>query len=624
MSEREVAGVARAAQHAVHVLPHAPHVIARFLGPALERMAPEADSTQLLVMTPDADTALAVAEVARTISDRSPAPIVPITGAARGTRLIGSRPVGALAATPGTVVSMLRSSSVKLDGVRAVVVAWADEIFDAREGESLEILLAEVPKEASRIVVTDQLTPEVEAFIERHLRRASRVAAADVAEAGTELPIRYVTTATASRRAALRRLLDELDPPSAVVIAHDAGGLAEARQAVAALGYVGDETVRVVSEPIAEATALVVLYDLPTSPADLVQIASAAPANVVALVTPRQLPALRRLTTGSVEPLDLSHAPARAKSRDDRLRAALRAELQASFPAREVMALEPLLAEFDGLEIAAAALRLFERDRVERPRRVEAERPVARSEDRIADRADRADRPSRPERPERGERAAAPRGQSEFTRIFLSIGERDGVRPGDIVGAIAGESGVSSERIGKVIIRDGHTIAEVAAGDADTVIEKMNGVSLKGRRLTARVDDRPAREPRAGDREVRGGREGRSGPRAGGRGGFGDRGRDRPAREGGARGGRFSREGRPPRPFGRGRDDAGERAERRPRRDDAGGEQRPRRDDDRPRGRAGFRDRDEGRVPRAAREREEWSERADRVRNARRPRRDDT
>ncbi|HEX6050206.1 MAG TPA: DbpA RNA binding domain-containing protein, partial [Gemmatimonadaceae bacterium] len=449
---------------------------------------------------------------------------------------------------------------------------------------------------ASRIVVTDRLTPEVEAFIERHLRRASRMGAVEQAEPPTDLSIRYVTTSAGARRTALRRLLDELDPPSAVVVAHDAGGAAEARQAIAALGYVDEETVRVVTEPVSEPTALVVLYDLPTTAAEVSHLATAEVASVVALVTPRQVPALRRLTAGAVEPLDLSQAPAKARARDDRLRAAIRAELQAEFPAREVMALEPLLAEFDGLEIAAAALRLFERERSEhRAPRVDAARPMSRSEDRPRE---------RPERPER----TPSRGQAGFTRIFLSIGERDGVRPGDLVGAITGETGITSDRVGKLEIRDSHTIAEVASADAATVIEKMNGVSMKGRRIAARVDDRPA--PRAREEGRGAPREGRSGPRTG-RGGFGDRGRDRPPREGGSREGRFSREGRPGRGFGRGREDAGER--------------RPRRDgDDRPRARGGFRDRpDEGRVPRAAREREEWTERADRVRNARRPRRDE-
>ena len=602
MSEREGSGVARAAQHAVHVLPHAPYVIARFLGPALERVAPDAESTQLLVVTPDADTALAVAEVARAISDQSPAPVVPITAAGRGARLLGSRGIPAIAATPTTLVGLLRSSSVKLDQVRAVVVAWADEVFTAGEQEQLEVVLGEVPKDASRIVVADQLTPDVEAFIERHLRRASRLGAGEAAAPEADLSIRYVTTASTARRSALRRLLDELDPPSAVVIANDAGGADEARRAVAALGYVGDETVRVVTEPVAEPTALVVLYDLPASAAEIAQIAAGEAANVVALVTPRQIPALRRLTAGTVEPLDLSQAPGKARARDERLRAAIRAELQSGFPAREIMALEPLVAEFDGLEIAAAALRLFERERTEaRPRRVDVERPVARPEE-------RADRPERPTT----SRAASP----GFARVFLSIGERDGIRAGDLVGAITGEAGITSDRIGKLDIRETHTIAEIASDDAASVIEKVNGLSLKGRRIAARVDDRPAPRSREGARTGGGSREGRGGgrdARAGGRGapgGFRDRDRDRPPRGAGSREGRFSREDRPSRGFGRDRDDARER--------------RPRRDDDRPRGRGGFRDRgDEGRVPRAAHEREEWSERADRVRHARRPRRDE-
>ena len=565
---------------------------------------------QLLVVTPDVDTALAVGEVARAISDRSPAPVVPITAAGRGARLLGTRGIPAIAATPATVVSLLRNSAVKLDGLKAVVVAWADEVFAAREEDALEVVLGEIPKDASRIVVADQLTPEVEAFIERHLRRASRTGMSETTSSEVALPIRYVTTDSSGRRSALRRLLDELDPPSAVVIANDAGGAEEARRAVSALGYVGDETVRVVTEPVTEPTALVVLYDLPASAADVAQIAAGETVNVVALVTPRQLPALRRLTSGVVEPLDVSHAPAKARARDERLRAAIRAELQSGFPAREVMALEPLVAEFDGLEIAAAALRLFERERAEtRARRVEVERPVARPDVR-ADRADRADRGERTERP------AALRGApSGFARVFLSIGDRDGIRAGDLVGAITGEAGITSDRIGKLEIRDSHTVAEIAADDAATVIEKMNGLSLKGRRIAARVDDRPSsrtREgPRAGGgtREGRGaGRDARSGGR-GARGSFGER-RDRPPREGGSRESRASRDERPSRGFGRDRDDSRER--------------RPRRDDDRPRGRGGFRDRpDEGRVPRAAREREEWSERADRVRHSRRPRRDD-
>jgi ATP-dependent RNA helicase DeaD len=397
-------------------------------------------------------------------------------------------------------------------------------------------------------------------------------------------------------------LLDDLDPPSVIVLASDARAIDEARAAVASLGFEGDASVRVEGAPIEEQAALVVFYDLPVQTEAIARVQATEPAQVVALVTPRQVAALRRLTTGTVEPLDVSRAAMKARARDERVRSAIRAELQAGFPSREVMALEPLLSEFDGLEIAAAALRLMERTRHdENARRVEAERPVQRAAERPTERpAERGDdrRESRPRRTE------SARGSGEFTRVFLSIGDRDGVRPGDLVGAITGETGITSDRIGKLDIRDGHSVAEIAAADADAVIEKMNGVTLKGRRIAARVDDRPAPRSREGGREGRreAGGPRRSGPGDARRGGF----RDRGPREG-ARG--FGGGERGPRGVGRDRD---------------AGDRRPRRDDDRPRGRGGFRDRDEGRVPRAAREREEWSERGERVRNARRPRRDET
>jgi len=617
--ERE-ASVGRTAQHSVHVLPHAEFAMARVLEPALDRITADADATQLLVITADTETAVAMAGVSRSLRDRSMAPLVAISAAGRGARLLGSRVVPAIAGTPGTLVSLLRSSAVKLESVRTVIVAWADELFEAREGEALEIVLAEIPKEARRIVVADRLTPDVEALIERHLRRASRSGLNAEETGSASLPIRYVSTTPAGRHAAFRRLLDDLDPPSVIVLASDSSAVEEARAAVASLGFEGDTSVRVEGAPIEEQAALVVLYNLPLTADDVVKVEATAPAQVVALVTPRQVPALRRLTTGAVEPLEISRAAVKARARDERVRSAIRAELQAGFPAREVMALEPLLSEFDGLEIAAAALRVLERNRSEEgARRTEAERPVPRAAERPAERSPerspgRGDerRDARPKRTE-GARGTSDRGSGEFTRVFISIGDRDGVRPGDLVGAITGESGITSDRIGKLDIRDGHSVAEIAASDAEAVIEKMNGLTIKGRRITARVDERPAPRPREGGREGRreAGGPRRSGPGDARRGGFRDAGRG--SREG-ARG--FA--GDRPR-------DRGERGSRGVGRDRDAGERRPRRDDDRPRGRAGFRDRsDEGRVPRATREREEWSERGERVRNARRPRREDS
>ena len=122
MAEREPT-VGRTAQHAVHVLPHAEFAMARILEPALDRITADADATQLLVITADTDTAIAMAAISRSLRDRSVAPLVAISAAGRGARLLGSRVVPALAGTPGTVMALLRSSAVKLDGVSLQPVA---------------------------------------------------------------------------------------------------------------------------------------------------------------------------------------------------------------------------------------------------------------------------------------------------------------------------------------------------------------------------------------------------------------------------------------------------------------------------------------------------------------------
>jgi hypothetical protein len=62
------------------------------------------------------------------------------------------------------------------------------------------------------------MSPEVEALVERHLRRASRQGIAEEEPSPASLPIRYVNTTPAGRHAAFRRLLDDLDPPSVIVL----------------------------------------------------------------------------------------------------------------------------------------------------------------------------------------------------------------------------------------------------------------------------------------------------------------------------------------------------------------------------------------------------------------------
>ena len=135
-------------------------------------------------------------------------------------------------------------------------------------------------------------------------------------------------------------------------------------------------------------------------------------------------------------PYERSRAARAAREREEDNRYALRAVLASGLPSREIVALEPLLSEHDGLEIAGAALRLYERAAAEaataklagreelraemkaaraEPKKAESApegRPPQRSFDR--EKAPRGDRPFKG--PPRGERSFSgpPRGERSF------------------------------------------------------------------------------------------------------------------------------------------------------------------------------------------------------------------
>jgi ATP-dependent RNA helicase DeaD len=73
-----------------------------------------------------------------------------------------------------------------------------------------------------------------------------------------------------------------------------------------------------------------------------------------------------------------------------------------------------------------------------------------------------------------------------MTRLFVAAGYNYGVRPGDIVGAFAGESGLSGKEIGNIDIRESFTLVEVPDHLADDVISAMQTGTIKGRQIEVR------------------------------------------------------------------------------------------------------------------------------------------
>jgi ATP-dependent RNA helicase DeaD len=95
-----------------------------------------------------------------------------------------------------------------------------------------------------------------------------------------------------------------------------------------------------------------------------------------------------------------------------------------------------------------------------------------------------------PERGDRAERAPARggRGAPEFVRIFVGGGKRMGMRPNDIVGAIANEANVNPRSLGGIEIDEMSSFVEVPAHEADHIIQVLRKATLRGRKVKVSRD----------------------------------------------------------------------------------------------------------------------------------------
>jgi ATP-dependent RNA helicase DeaD len=93
---------------------------------------------------------------------------------------------------------------------------------------------------------------------------------------------------------------------------------------------------------------------------------------------------------------------------------------------------------------------------------------------------------------------------SATAKIYVGVGKKDGATANDLVAVLTKELRVNRENIGRIELRDAYSLVEIPAGDAERIALALNGVTIRRRRVTARVDRGPSRPPR---------REGSSGGR---------------------------------------------------------------------------------------------------------------
>jgi hypothetical protein len=355
-------------------------------------------------------------------------PIHAVTGLGRTARILKDGSIGVLAGSPEDLQALSTRSALKLDGVTTVVIAWPEWLIASGRLPVLEQLLGEM-RDARRIVLA--WNPQVlEDFLERYARRPHVVGDLPMSEDARPLspvgPARYILLPRARRVSARREVLDALDRPRVL----------EWRRPTA----------------LDESADVVVCFDLP-SREELVRLS--AHAEAVLLLGPAQLPYARSIAA-PLTPLSLPATRLRAQTDADALRARTAARIEAGGLEAELGFLEPLLERYDAAEIAAALLSISRQQATA----VEQSTPT----------------PPHP----------AP--SEPWVRLFVNVGKKDRAAAKDLVGAMTREVGLAREDIGRIEVREGFTLVQVAAHAVDAAIRGLSRVAIRGRRLAARRD----------------------------------------------------------------------------------------------------------------------------------------
>jgi len=194
--------------------------------------------------------------------------------------------------------------------------------------------------------------------------------------------------------------------------------------------------------------AVAIATDLPC--AETLHMLQAVSREVLLLLRPWQVEYAARLSQ-RIRAFPLPAEADRARDRASQLRDDVRRQLADGVATAELLALAPLFEEYDAAVIAAA----------------------------LAARQSAA-----------GPAAAEPAALPTWVRIHVSAGRRQGVRTGDLVGALLNAVGVSRSEVGRIELRDAFSLVEVRAEVAERALRGLDGIVLRGKTVAARIDRR--------------------------------------------------------------------------------------------------------------------------------------
>jgi ATP-dependent RNA helicase DeaD len=488
---------------------------AAFALPMIQRLLEHdarARETRGLVLVPTRELAMQVAEAIHKYARGTTLHVVPLYGGAPMPQQVRALARGAdiVVATPGRALDHLRRKTLALDAVRVMVLDEADEMLDMGFADDLDAILSATAAGRQTALFAATMPARILTIAKRHLSNPARVTIAAEKTVGGKLPrvrqIAYVVR-KAQKPAALDRILDIEKPASAIVFCRTRLEVDSLTETLNAHGHRAEalhggmqqrQRDAVMARVRAATTDLLVATDVAARgldighlfPRDQLRPPAAAESYVhrigrtgragregtaITLAEPREHRLLRTIEQLTKQRIEVAALPSVADLKTRRLeltRASVREHLVAGDFVDVRVVVESLAEEFDVLDVAAAAVKMAH-TATARPGDDEELEPAARS---------------------------APRREGgAVTCLFIGAGRRAGIRPADLVGAIAGETRVPASALGAIEIADAFSLVEVPAELADEIVAGMRHATLRGQKVTIRREDAGQRS-RAGTR----------------------------------------------------------------------------------------------------------------------------
>ena len=493
---------------------------AAFALPLLERLESGQKTPQALVLAPTRELAMQVADSFKAYSAGHPhLKVLAVYGGTDFRSQISAlrRGVDVVVGTPGRVMDHMRQGTLDTSGLRSLVLDEADEMLRMGFIDDVEWILDQLPEQRQVVLFSATMPPEIRRLSKRYLKDPAEVTIRTKDQEGKRIRQRSITVPMPHKLEALQRVLDACGGEGVIIFARTKAITLTVAETLEAGGHQvavlnGDvpqnqrertvERLRSGSVDILVATdvaargldveriGLVINYDMPfDSEAYVHRIGRTGRAGrtgeAVLFVTPRERRFIRNLERATGQPIEAMEVPGNTainQGRLDRLRKRLSEAAQAERPdADEAALLQELMQrvatelELSPEQLAMAALNLAigpdallrkgDDDWIQNTRRNDRDR-----DRNSGDRRERRDRPAR-----------AP--EENMQRYRVEVGHRDRVKPGNLVGAIAGETGLQGRMIGRIQIFDNHSLVDLPKGMPEDVFNSLQRLRVMNREL---------------------------------------------------------------------------------------------------------------------------------------------